>query len=73
MRVPVAEALPSVAEALPSGCGGSAPFCNKQSPLLVQGLRLEFDKNLNSIEMLNCKIVNVDKLQDNLRSKNLIF
>ena len=37
------------------------------------GLRLEFDKNLNSIEMLNCKIVNVDKLQDNLRSKNLIF
>ena len=29
MRVLVAEALPSVAEALPSGCGGSARFFAK--------------------------------------------
>ena len=45
MRVLVAEALPSVAEALPSGCGGSARFLQKQSQLLVLGLRLEFDKS----------------------------
>ena len=44
MRVPVAEALPLVAEALPSGCGGSARFLQKQSQLLVLGLRLEFNK-----------------------------
>ena len=43
MRVPVAEALPSVAEALPSGCGGSARFLQKLSQLPVLGLRLEFD------------------------------
>ena len=42
MRVPVAEALPLVAEALPPGCGGSAHFLQKQSQLLVLGL--EFDK-----------------------------
>ncbi len=41
MRVPVAEALPSVAEALLPGCGGSARFLQKQSQLLVLGL--EFD------------------------------
>ena len=44
MRVPVAEALPSVAEALLPGCGGSARFLQKQSQLLVLGLSLEFDK-----------------------------
>ena len=42
VRVPVAEALPLVAEALPTGCGGSAHFLQKQSQLLVLGL--EFDK-----------------------------
>ena len=41
MRVPVAEALPSVAEALPPGCGGFARFLQKHSQLLVLGL--EFD------------------------------
>ena len=45
MRVPVAEALPSVAEALLPGCGGSARFLQKQSQLLVLGLSLEFDNN----------------------------
>ena len=43
MRVPVAEALPSVAEALPPSCGGSAQFLQKQSQLLVLGLK--FDKS----------------------------
>ena len=41
MGVLVAEALPSVAEALPPGCGGSAHFLQKQSQLLVLGLSLE--------------------------------
>ena len=39
---PIAEALPSVAEALLRGCGASAPFLQKKSQLLV--LSLEFDK-----------------------------
>ena len=46
VRVLVAEALASVAEALPSGCGGSARFFQKQSQLLVLGLRLEFDNKI---------------------------
>ena len=42
MGVPVAEALPSVAEVLPPGCGDFARFLQKLSQLLVLGL--EFDK-----------------------------
>ena len=51
VRGSVAEALPSVAEALPSGCGGSACFLQKQSQLLVLGLRLEFDKRNIPLEL----------------------
>ena len=53
MRVPVAEALPSVAEALPPGCGGSARFLQKQSQLLVLGLSLDLDWNGLGLEFDN--------------------
>ena len=60
MRVPVAEALPSVAEALPLGCGGSAQFLQKQSQLLVLGL--EFDKKHVLLEFDLCPSVAIKKV-----------
>ena len=67
VRVPVAEALPLVAEALPPGCGGSAHFLQKQSQLLILGL--EFDKK-SPIFLSHCKSSREIKTEGNVKGKS---